>query len=153
MQSDRELLELAAKAAGLHIKGHQVDYNDTFTHLVVGAKFTKQKDKWNPLTDDGDALRLAVKLNMRIDHRTCSNTTYPFSVIAFPQKLEWAPKRTAELQLVSLMMPKGGFIGGLAEYCDEKYPKEPDDTTEYLDHYAATRRAVVRAAAEIGKQV
>ena len=58
--TNRELLELAAKAAGLHIKGHQVDYNDTFTHLVVGAKFTKQKDKWNPLTEDGDAFRLAI---------------------------------------------------------------------------------------------
>ena len=109
--TNRELLELAAKAAGLHIKGHQVDYNDTFTHLVVGAKFTKQKDKWNPLTEDGDALRLAVKLGLTLviesDMVFCRN-----------QKTDKAFR--------------------------EQYSKDP---------YAATRRAVVRAAAEIGREM
>lgn len=62
---DRELLELAAKAAG--IKG---EYSDTIGGdwgrfegspgiLVDGAC-------WNPLTDDGDALRLAVKLTLEL---------------------------------------------------------------------------------------
>lgn len=44
---DRELLELAAKAAGIE--------EVTPTMLEYG--------KWNPLDDDGDALRLAISLN------------------------------------------------------------------------------------------
>jgi hypothetical protein len=44
--NDKELLYLAAKAAGIEVV--------TPTMLEYG--------KWNPLTDDGDALRLAVKL-------------------------------------------------------------------------------------------
>ena len=42
--TDRELLELAAKAAGLEEAKMRIEFN-----------------QWNPLTDDGDALRLAVK--------------------------------------------------------------------------------------------
>ena len=48
---DRELLEAAAKAAGLNL--------DEF--LRVAANW-----RWTPLTDDGDALRLAVKLRMSV---------------------------------------------------------------------------------------
>lgn len=58
--TDRELLELAAKAAGIPIhvwgaKGKELvaDMTDPSNHKL-----------WNPLADDGDALRLAVKLNM-----------------------------------------------------------------------------------------
>ncbi len=50
---DRELLELAAKAAGYNaFAGHAAQILDS---------------GWNPLTDDGDALRLAVKLELGID--------------------------------------------------------------------------------------
>ena len=44
--TDKELLELAAKAI----------------EMPFGVF------KWNPLTDDGDALRLAVKLNIDLSH-------------------------------------------------------------------------------------
>ena len=53
--SDNELLELAAKAVGMHVKAHRVDADDKFTHLVVGQKFKPEKIDWNPLTDDGAA--------------------------------------------------------------------------------------------------
>ena len=53
MYSDRELLELAAKAAGI---SKQWDGS-----LVDNLNPSKV---WNPLTDDGDALRLAVKLGI-----------------------------------------------------------------------------------------
>lgn len=66
--NDRELLELAAKAVGLNIKSYAVDTDDNIIHLIVGRKFTKEKTAWNPLTNDGDALRLAVKLKLNIDH-------------------------------------------------------------------------------------
>ena len=64
MNTDRKLLEAAAKAAGLNVKADRVDADDLFIGLIVGPKHTKLKVDWNPLTDDGDALRLAVKLDL-----------------------------------------------------------------------------------------
>ncbi len=87
--SDRQLLEDAARAAG---------YNDA---LALNPY-------WNPLTDDGDALRLAVKLNLEI--------------VQFRTTV-----RVSNLELVG-------------DDCHEE--KEPDP-------YAATRRAITRAAAEL----
>ena len=53
--TDRELLELAAKAA--EIKNWWDGWSD------YGRE---TGDYWNPLTNDGDALRLAVKLGIEI---------------------------------------------------------------------------------------
>ena len=59
MKTDRELLELAAKAAGMNTREFATDsitrwhWRDDGTHTA-----------WNPLTDDGDALRLAVQLRL-----------------------------------------------------------------------------------------
>ncbi len=65
--TDREMLELAAKAAGLNVKSYAVDTDDKFTHLIVGRKFTKEKIAWNPLTDDGDSRRLQVLLQITLE--------------------------------------------------------------------------------------
>ena len=56
--TDRELLELAAKAAGLEF---DPTVQNQFGLLVVAEDASCQSDQklWNPLTDDGDALRLA----------------------------------------------------------------------------------------------
>lgn len=100
---DRELLELAAKAAGARM----TDYSDkTPDHWEI-VKPSGVWGYWNPLTDDGDALRLAVKLRM-------------------------------DLEI--------GITGCFA--CTET-----EGATEYYkdDPYAATRIAIVRAAAEIGR--
>jgi len=97
--NDRELLELAAKAAGIGI----VDWHENDPTIWDDV----EPCAWNPLTDDGDALRLAVKLNMyvmRFDVMTTARSS--------------------------------------AATCDERDDGDP---------YAATRRAIVRAAAEIGK--
>ena len=59
--TDRELLEAAAKAAGYKVTG----YDEHTSYIIVnGERFPNghQTWYWNPLTDDGDALRLAVKL-------------------------------------------------------------------------------------------
>lgn len=51
---DDELLERAARAAGIEIK-----------HESGGIFFYNEfDDVWRPLADDGDALRLAVKLRL-----------------------------------------------------------------------------------------
>lgn len=97
--TDRELLEAAAKAAGI--------FDLRFDNK--GVAYRNVHIEWNPLTDDGDALRLAVKLGLTIN----------------PYK-------------------RGIFVSR-----DED---EPVITEEWADDpYAATRRAIVRAAAEIGK--
>lgn len=97
--NDRELLEAAAKAAGLKVR--------FFESYAPGLKVFGENRSWNPLADDGDALRLAVIL--RIKHER--HMGQPFVAA-------WAPD-----------------VAGRFE--------EP----EGADPYAATRRAIVRAAA------
>lgn len=104
--TDKELLELAAKAADM-----DVEYMEGFGFLHCFNEYDKV---WNPLTDDGDALRLAVKLHMKV----YVGEVYP-----------WDSK--------------------IADY-SHKYQGICDETEE-PDPYAATRRAIVRAAAEIGR--
>ena len=96
MTDDRELLELAAKADGRTLRYNSIGTQDA-------------RCAWNPLDDDGDALRLAVKLRMDITFDT-------IDVFAFPPD---------------------GRCG-----CSESLNVD--------DPCAATRRAIVRAAAEIG---
>jgi len=62
--TDIEMLELVASSIGLHMKAHRVAEDDSFLGLIVGKKYTQEKIYWNPLTDDGDAFRLAVRLGM-----------------------------------------------------------------------------------------
>lgn len=106
-RTDKELLELAAKAAGYASLGYgELVGGSPCLHLVE-ADFTGM---WAPLTDDGDALRLAVKLSMGLD------------ILGFNQRV-FAHAQGAD---GSVEEPHG------------------------LDPYAATRRAIVRAAAELG---
>ncbi|AVE32253.1 hypothetical protein [Pseudomonas aeruginosa] len=80
--NDRTLLELAARAAGIkarwfrvnqwrQVGGHKMQ---TGQEDVFGTHHSKP---WNPLTNDGDALRLAVLLNLEI-HSPKSNPTVMF---------------------------------------------------------------------------
>lgn len=61
MSTDRELLELAAKAAGypIDIIGDEA----VIFGLDAGPDGPRE---WDPLNDDGDALRLAVRLGLRL---------------------------------------------------------------------------------------
>lgn len=106
MTTDREYLELAAKAAGLTIEYWA---QDNYPVVLDGDK----KTGWNPIAFDSDALRLAVTL--RLTPHIDGNLT----------EVEWAEQ------------DRGGFIAEL--HID--------------DPYAATRRAIVKAAAEIGRNM
>lgn len=64
--SDRELLKLAAKAAGIDVPKQSpwsgIDESGIWKDISGGGDGTRFWT-WNPLKNDGDALRLAVKLN------------------------------------------------------------------------------------------
>jgi len=66
---DRKLLELAAKAIGLYDDGYRAqDRGDEEGWVCIRPPDDKCPFQcvWSPLFDDGDALRLAVKLNLAI---------------------------------------------------------------------------------------
>jgi hypothetical protein len=108
MNADRELLELAAKAAGLSLREHPTGC------LVTSDRQDEMGDAvWNPLTDDGDALRLAMRLSISIHMNIVEVGT----------------------GTINLTMART-FI---------------KEDMIYQDTDIATRRAIVRAAAEIGK--
>lgn len=104
--TDSELLELAAKAAGLKFAAN----GDDLPGYVAASNGDWRYGwvLWNPIADDGDALRLAVKMGM-------FNEGMPAAV-----ELQW-------------QLSQRGQRG----------PSDP---------YEDTRRAIVRAAAEIGKE-
>ena len=111
--TDRELLEAAAKAAGIDLQHRAMFGGDAEPgYYKYPPGVPPLWTRWSPLTDDGDALRLAVKLLMNID--------------IFPGR-------------AFVHCPKPGGAGDYDE--DEKDG----------DTYAATRRVIVRAAAEIGR--
>lgn len=65
MNSDHELLELAAKAAGIEIVGLVDKMICQPDHRTGGFIIRNERGGdscWNPLTDDGDALRLLAAL-------------------------------------------------------------------------------------------
>lgn len=103
--TDREMLELAARAAGIE---YGIDRIDSGLSITGADGRHIYFPKWNPLDDDGDVLRLAVSVGIDINFN------------------DQIGSRVA--------------ANGLAE--------------KFVDHVsatAATRRAIVRAAAEIGK--
>jgi hypothetical protein len=62
--TDRELLLLAAEAGGYDAAIEMYGFSD------IGEPLLDANDPptvWNPLTDDGDALRLAVRLRMDVE--------------------------------------------------------------------------------------
>jgi hypothetical protein len=113
--TDRELLERAAKAAGMADIGK---YDDDFG-FQIDADVPCGYVWWNPLTDDGDALRLAVKMNFYISIEV-KNAGAIYVGVDFDW--DWSPRHPTKQDA-----PFGG------------------------DDYAATRRAIVRAAAAIGE--
>lgn len=65
MSNDKELLKLAAKAAG--IEYDFIDHCGCGKLLIDGYPIDQIGNPWNPLADDADALRLAMKLEMSVE--------------------------------------------------------------------------------------
>lgn len=103
--TDRELLRLAAAAAGI---------------ADGDVLYDMERDKtWNPLIEDGDALRLAVKLNLSV----------------------FTPGGDGDFAVASI---EDGVLTDDGDTWIQEWVKNGDKL-------AATRRAIVRAAAEIGR--
>lgn len=109
--TDRELLKLAAEAAG-YLPNQNWTWSDrvgasgAYRYRVAGDWV-----EWNPLTNDGDALRLAVRLRIAVD---------PWGVGAAAVAI----------------------VNNRAATAEPHYGDDPG---------RATRRAIVRAAAEMGR--
>ena len=123
MKTEREMLVLAAKAAGIPIKPCTCSNpNYPFAHdEAVSGKH----GHWNPLVRDGDALRLAVKLGINTQNWV----------------LPTHDERPANSQGQGVLYPVNGTFDRIVEWYTDG------------DAVAATRRAITRAAAEIGKSM
>lgn len=76
--NDRELLELAAKAAGFEWR-----YEDDGRMSVFMCD--RRWVFWNPMTDDGDAFRLSVHLNFEIERSKLADRAY----VGCPDDAPW----------------------------------------------------------------
>lgn len=68
--TDRELLEKAAKAAGLPHKW--IPLLGKMVHIIDAGLL----EEWNPLTDDGDEARLEAVLCMHVEWHPGAGTVY-----------------------------------------------------------------------------
>lgn len=107
--NDRELLEMEARAAGIVGEYHEMGDG-------MRVEVNPGHEWWNPLTDDGGALRLAVACCIEIEFGAddCG----------------------------SLTLARALHEDRMPDYSLEQHASDP---------YAATRRAIVRAAAAIGE--
>lgn len=115
--TDRELLELAAKAAGYKVdEKKKVSVYEEQNWLPMVYPQGDVPNLWNPLIDDSDALRLAVKIG--------------------------------RIESFDLLLGRDvvhiDFDDGSGRNITILHESDP---------YAATRRAIVRAAAAIGEQM
>jgi len=104
--TDKELLDAAAKAAGV---------TAPWSEKAQAYRWPEGSEwvEWNPLVDDGDALRLVVKLGLLVSVHHESERMKAHVVVVTPHP-------------------------------------HVDVTEPFGDAYAATRRAIVRAAAMLG---
>ncbi len=120
--TDRELLELAAKAAGM--EGWTWCKEDLCMRSPpYRTNYGNAHSYWSPLTDDGAALRLAVKLRLTI-------------------QLDDPDASMAGIAARQMGAPT---LDGEGPWFWKEWNRDSSDP------YAVTRRAIVRAAAEIGR--
>ena len=119
--TDRKLLELAAKAAGIDRGADRLEYGI----LVTEKTGRRSLPKWNPLENPDDAFDLMIKLGLRFEYFAVD----PFEVSGKPVcVITWAPGGE-----------RNRLCRTLTETGDEAH--------------AVVRRAIVRAAAEIGRRM
>lgn len=129
-ESDRELLELAAKANGLPWKWVKCP---AYKIEVPGLLYRDEAHEvdyypgWNPLENDGDALRLSVKLGISIE----ADASIEVGCDSFGGEYETGVE--------AWNVDKDGHV------------TKAQELHKATDPDTATRRAIVRAAAEIAR--
>lgn len=114
---ERELIELAALAAGYELSKHIYESSKGVQKVQEYSCWDGDGvmwGGWNPLANDGDAFRLMVKLGFTV-------------------------KVSTDAPIKNVTCFKGSGGASVMERIEG-------------NEYAATRRAIVRAAAEIGKE-
>ncbi|MDU4249053.1 hypothetical protein [Pseudomonas sp.] len=106
--NDTELLTLAAKASGMEPPFDSLGGLRAWVGSADGGHW------WNPLEDDGDALRLAVKLDIHVKRYAGSTTAQE--------------------------------LGSVESHTEHDHWPQNDN-----DQMSSTRRAIVTAAAKIGR--
>jgi hypothetical protein len=113
MAEDRELLELAARAAGYVVVGLVDQMIAQPGHKAGGLVIRNERggdSAWHPGNDSGDALELLVRCGLKLNICVGGECVQ---------------------------------VGGIGTYVEIDFDNDP---------LAATRRAIVRAAAEIGRK-
>ena len=122
MTTDIELLEAAAKAYGLKGYRYCEPWNSMNRYTMQDGYFGPN---WNPLIDDGDAFRLATKLGISIE---------------------------SDASIEVLTFTFMGYTESEYDQGVEAWHVTFDSIAQELykgDRNAATRRAIVRVAAEL----
>lgn len=122
--TDRELLEMAAKAAGIALRPMEINVSGQGDNRFIGYTVNHEKFSivfFDPLKDDGDAFRLAARLGI--------------DLLFNPEYVEAVATQHAREEDQEMVSPWARESRTLKEQTPE----------------AATRRAIVRVAAEIGK--
>jgi hypothetical protein len=137
--TDRELLEWAAKAAGIQFQW------DTWANapLIVNEEGIDTRT-WNPLNDDGDTLRLAMKLHISPTFLGCATEGEGWAEARYLKDRYTVNPSYIQVPYIPEEMFNNPRDVKYAEYLLENYG--------YVRGFeAATRRAVTLAAAELGK--
>ena len=118
MKTDKELLQLAAKAARKDLTGYEWFDTPFYTgfqrrNIDPESGMEEQTQEYNPLADDAQAFRMAVDLDMDV-----------------------------------CLSPKDKDVTAFV-YCNGEVASKAENYA--ADKHAATRRAIVRAAAAIGE--
>jgi hypothetical protein len=115
--TDKELLEAAARAAGIpwRVVG-AIPGRYYLTPKADGVQEPCSMNHWNPLTDDGDALRLMARLGLDVQYS--------------PEAVEVVAHQHARIEGKEAVAPWAW-----------------ESLLDAADPAAATRRAIVRAAA------
>ena len=104
MKTERELLELAAKACGIRVKWeqlHGVHWVDPGQGLVIKP--------WNPLKDDGDCARMEARIRVDIEWQrigvvACHRAESGHDIVAREPYADHQYDRQSARRMASLMV-------------------------------------------------
>lgn len=159
--TDKELLESAAKAYW----GDEIDDVCSIRWLeadqAIGYTHGDNQDHngqdveycWNPLTDDGDALRLAARLHLGIRYSVSFPPCDSGASVYVKAYIGWRKPDYEVNHSFAQNAPRRRLSEEDAKFAEYMCRPERNEERWLPNEGAATRRAIVRAAAKIGEDV